>query len=389
MFIRTTAINKILKLNKFIKGVQGGTSAGKTFAIIPILIDLCAKNKNLEVSIVAESIPHLKRGAMKDFKKIMVFTGRWFDKRWNASDFKYTFANGSQIEFFSADNDAKLRGARRDVLYMNECNNMTFHAYTELASRTKQYVYLDWNPTNEFWFHNELIKDDDVDFIIVNYKDNEACPESALNFILKAEKKAKTSDFWNNWYKVYGLGEIGSLQGVVFNNWQTIETLPKEAELVGRGMDFGFTNDPTTIIDIYKYNQKYILDERLYKTGLTNSDIWNEFKRLQLDNSIVTIADSAEPKSITELSRLGMKIQGAIKGADSIKFGIQKMQQEDFLVTDRSVNLIKELRMYSWATDREGNSLNKPIDDYNHTIDSVRYYFNSKPKAKAPRSRLI
>jgi len=137
-FIRTTAINKILGLKKFVKGIQGGTSAGKTFGIIPILIDIAAKNPMVEISIVSESIPHLKRGAMKDFKKIMAETGRWFDERWNATDFKYTFANKSQIEFFSADSDAKLRGARRDFLYMNECNNVTFHAYTELASRTKQ-----------------------------------------------------------------------------------------------------------------------------------------------------------------------------------------------------------------------------------------------------------
>lgn len=389
MFIRTTAINKILKLNKFVKGIQGGTSAGKTFAIIPIIINKCIKNNLLEVSVVAESIPHLKRGAIKDFKKIMVTTGRWVDSRWNASDFKYTFANGSTIEFFSADNDSKLRGARRDVLYMNECNNMTFHAYTELASRTKLEVYLDWNPTNEFWFHNELKDDDDVDFIILNYQDNEACPESALNFILKAKEKANTSDFWRNWYKVYGLGEIGSLQGVVFNNWKTIDFVPAEAKLVGRGMDFGYTNDPTTMVDIYQLNGEYIFDEVLYKTGLTNPEIWREFKSKNLDNSIYTIADSAEPKSIQELTNLGMRIKGAEKGKDSILFGIQKMQEHEFKVTQRSVNLIKELRSYSWDKDREGNQLNRPQDSNNHLIDACRYFFLSKPNSVKPKSRLI
>ena len=389
MFIRTTAINKILKLNKFVKGIQGGTSAGKTFAIIPIIINKCIKNNLLEVSVVAESIPHLKRGAIKDFKKIMVTTGRWVDSRWNASDFKYTFANGSTIEFFSADNDSKLRGARRDVLYMNECNNMTFHAYTELASRTKLEVYLDWNPTNEFWFHNELKDDDDVDFIILNYQDNEACPESALNFILKAKEKANTSDFWRNWYKVYGLGEIGSLQGVVFNNWKTIDFVPAEAKLVGRGMDFGYTNDPTTMVDIYQFNGGFIFDEVLYKTGLTNPEIWRDFKSKNLDNSIYTIADSAEPKSIQELTNLGMRIKGAEKGKDSILFGIQKMQEHEFKVTQRSINLIKELRSYSWDKDREGNQLNRPQDSNNHMIDAIRYFFLSKPNSVKPKSRLI
>jgi phage terminase large subunit len=326
---------------------------------------------------------------MKDFKKIMVQTNRWFDERWNATDFKYTFANGSIIEFFSADNDSKLRGARRDGLYMNECNNMTFHAYTELASRTKEFVYLDWNPTSEFWFHKELLNDSDVDFLIVNYLDNEACPESALNFILKAKEKSKKSKFWENWYNVYGLGQIGNLEGVIFADWKQIDKIPIDAKLVGRGMDFGYTNDPTTLTDIYLYNNEYIFDERIYRTGLTNPDIWREFKALNMDNLIYTIADSAEPKSIQELSHLGMKIQGATKGADSIMFGVQKMQEVNFSVTSNSLNLIKELRSYTWATDKEGNKLNKPIDNHNHAIDGIRYFFNSKPKNKAPRSRLL
>jgi len=389
MFIRTTVINKISKLSKFIKGIQGGTSAGKTFGILPLLINKASKKPLLEISVVAESIPHLKRGAMKDFKKIMVQTNRWFDERWNATDFKYTFANGSIIEFFSADNDAKLRGARRDGLYMNECNNMTFHAYTELASRTKEFVYLDWNPTSEFWFHKELMNDSDVDFLIVNYLDNEACPESALNFILKAKEKSKTSKFWANWYNVYGLGQIGNLEGVIFSDWKQLDKIPLDAKLVGRGMDFGYTNDPTTITDIYQWNNEYIFDERIYRTGLTNPEIWREFKSLNIDNSIYTIADSAEPKSIQELSSLGMKIIGATKGADSIMYGIQRMQENNFYVTSNSLNIIKELRAYTWAVDREGNKLNKPIDNFNHAIDGIRYFFTSKPKAKAPRSRLL
>jgi phage terminase large subunit len=280
-FIRTTAINKILRMKRFIRGIQGGTSAGKTYAIIPILVDIAAKSPYSEISIVAESIPHLKRGAMKDFKKIMFETGRWFDDRWNATDFKYNFANGSQIEFFSADNDAKLRGARRDWLYMNECNNMTFHSYTELASRTKQGVFLDWNPTNPFWFHDELINDPDVDFIIINYTDNEACPESALNFILKAKEKADAgSAFWANWFRVYGLGEIGSLDGVVFQNWQQCERIPAESEFISYGLDWGFTNDPTALVEVFRYDGKIYINELLYQTKLTNSEIVNHLKQL-------------------------------------------------------------------------------------------------------------
>ena len=370
MFIKTTAIKKIRTLTRFVKGVQGGTSAGKTFAILPILCDIATKNPLSEISIVAESIPHLKRGAMKDFKKIMVETGRFDDARWNASDFKYTFANGSQIEFFSADNDAKLRGARRDWLYMNECNNMTFHSYTELASRTKQGVYLDWNPTNTFWFHNELLNDKDVDFLTINYTDNEACPESALNFILKAKEKAEQGNaFWQNWYKVYGLGEIGNLEGVIFNNWQQIDKIPADAKLIGIGCDFGYTNDPTALIEVYTYNGRRYVNELMYRSGMLNSDIAKVLPR-----NVITYADSSEPKSIDEIKRYGIMIKGVTKGKDSIKYGIDVMQQQEYFVTSQSENLIKELRSYSWDKDKEGKKLNKPIEYFNHAIDALRYH---------------
>jgi len=374
MFIRTTAINKILKLKKFCRGVQGGSSAGKTFAIIPILIDIASEIPLSEISVVAESIPHLKRGAMKDFKKIMVETGRFFDDRWNATDFKYTFANGSQIEFFSADNDAKLRGARRDWLYMNEANNMNFHSYTELASRTKKGVYLDWNPTNPFWFHDELINDSDVDFLIINYLDNEACPESALNFINKAKQKAdQGSGFWTNWYRVYGLGEIGSLEGVVFNNWVQCDAIPKEAEFISYGLDWGFTNDPSAFIETYRYNGKIYVNELFYKTGMLNSDIVAMLKQLGVSTSQCIVADSSEPKSIQDVTNAGFYVEAARKGGDSVKASIDRLQQYDIVVTKNSLNLIKELRQYKWAKDREGKALNAPEDVMNHAIDCLRY----------------
>jgi phage terminase large subunit len=374
MFIRTSAINKILKLKKFCRGVQGGSSAGKTYAILPILIDIATKKPLSEISVVAESIPHLKRGAMKDFKKIMVETGRFFDDRWNATDFKYTFANGSQIEFFSADNDAKLRGARRDWLYMNEANNMNFHSYTELASRTKKGVYLDWNPTDAFWFHDELINDADVDFLIINYMDNEACPESALNFINKAKQKADAgSSFWTNWYRVYGLGEIGSLEGTVFNNWIQCDKIPKDAEFISYGLDWGFTNDPTSLIEVYRYESKIYVNELLYQTQLTNSDIVAKLKAFQINTSQCIVADSAEPKSIQDLTNAGYYVEPARKGPDSIKASIDRLQQYDIVVTKNSLNLIKELRQYKWAKDREGKALNAPEDVMNHAIDCLRY----------------
>ena len=373
MFKRTTCINKILELNNFVKGVQGGTSAGKTFGILPIEIDVCCKVPMTETSVVAESIPHLKRGAIRDFKKIMVDTGRWVDSHWHGTDKMYTFSNGSTIEFFSADNDSKLRGARRDRLYMNEANNLTFHAYTELASRTKQSVILDWNPTNPFWFHEELMNDEDVDFLIVNYLDNEACPDSARKFIEKAKEKALTSNWWANWYKVYGLGEVGVLEGVIFNNWRQIDNTPSSAKLIGYGMDFGYTNDPTTLIALYKLNNEIIIDELIYEKGLTNNDIAKRMIRLGIDKRDYIVADSAEPKSIKEINEYGFKVQGAEKGKDSINFGISILQDYNMLVTSNSTNLIKELRSYSYDKTKEGKTLNTPIDDFNHCIDPLRY----------------
>jgi phage terminase large subunit len=369
MFKKTTAIRKILNLKKRIKIIQGGTSAGKTFGILPVLIDKATKREGIEISVVAETIPHLRRGALKDFLKIMKWTGRFFEDRFNKSLLRYEFANGSVIEFFSADDSSKLRGARRDILYINECNNVTFDSYNELAIRTRSEVYLDFNPANEFWVHTELKDEPDSDFLILTYKDNEALDESIVTQIEKNRDKAKTSSYWANWWKVYGEGQLGMLEGVVFSNWKLIDTIPKDARLIGIGLDFGYTNDPTAIIEIYNYNGQRIVNERAYQTGLLNSDIAK-----LLPKNVVVYADSSEPKSIDEIKRFGITIKGVTKGKDSINYGIDVMQSQSYLVTNQSTNLIKELRSYIWDTDKQGKRLNKPIDHFNHAIDALRYH---------------
>ena len=369
MLVRTTAINKIIKLNKRVKIIQGGTSAGKTFGILPILIDKATKNSNIEISVVAESIPHLRRGALKDFLNIMKWTGRYFEQRFNKSFLRYEFANGSYIEFFSADDSSKLRGARRDILYINECNNVDFNSYNELAIRTKQEIYLDFNPANEFWVHTELKDEGDSDFLILTYKDNEALDERIVKEIEKNKLKAKTSSYWENWWRVYGEGLVGMLEGVVFSNWKVIDKIPDEARLLGYGVDFGYSVDPSSIIEVYNYNGERILNEICYETGLVNTDI---AKKLQ--KNVIAYADSSEPKSIEEIRRTGQVIKGVRKGADSINFGIQIMQSQSYLVTSKSSNLIKELRAYCWDKDRTGKQLNKPTDSFNHAVDAVRYH---------------
>ena len=369
MFKVTTAIRKILALKKRIKIIQGGTSAGKTFGILPILIDKAARHSGLEISVVAETIPHLRRGALKDFLKIMRWTNRYVDANFNKSLLRYEFANGSVIEFFSADDASKLRGARRDILYINECNNVTFESYNELAIRTKKEVYLDFNPANEFWVHTELKDEPDSDFIILTYLDNEALDQSIIDQIEKNKEKAKTSEYWRNWWNVYGLGLVGSLEGVVFNNWKIVDTIPSEARLIGIGLDFGYSVDPTAIVEIYQYNGQRIVNEKVYRTGMLNSDIAKE-----LPKHVVVYADSAEPKSIEEIRRQGITIKGVTKGKDSINYGIDVMQRQDYLVTANSTNLIKELRAYCWDTDKTGVRLNKPAGGNDHIIDALRYH---------------
>jgi phage terminase large subunit len=299
----------------------------------------------------------------------MKWMNKWHEAQFNKSLLTYQFLNGSSFEFFSADDSSKLRGARRDVLYINECNNITFESYNELAIRTKKAVYLDFNPANEFWVHTELKDEPDSEFIILTYKDNEALDKSIVEQIEKNRLKAETSSYWSNWWRVYGLGEIGMLEGVIFSNWKQIDQLPSDARLVGIGLDFGYTNDPTSAIEIYNYNGTRILNELVYQTGMLNSDIAK-----RLPKNVVVYADSSEPKSIDEIRRYGITIKGVTKGKDSINYGIDVMQQQEYLVTSNSVNLIKELRAYCWDVDKAGTRLNKPIDTNNHAIDALRYH---------------
>ena len=369
MFQRTSATNKVLSLKRRIKIIQGGTSASKTYSILAVLINKAIIQPNLEISVVAESIPHLRRGALKDFIKILKWTNRFDDSQFNKSLLTYQFKNGSIFEFFSADDSSKLRGARRDILYINECNNISFESYNELAIRTKKEVFLDFNPANEFWVHTELKDEQDSDFLILTYKDNEALDKSIVDQIEKNRLKAETSAYWSNWWRVYGLGEIGMLEGVIFSNWKQIDKLPAEAKLIGIGLDFGYTNDPTAAVEIYNYNGTRILNELVYRTGMLNSDIAKI-----LPKNVVIYADSSEPKSIDEIKRYGKTIKGVTKGKDSINYGIDVMQQQEYLVTSQSTNLIKELRAYCWDVDKQGTRLNKPIDTNNHAIDALRYH---------------
>ena len=382
-FHHTTAIKRIRRMTARKKIIQGGTSAGKTYAILAVLIHIAAKAKT-EISVVSESIPHLRRGAMKDFGKVMQWTNRWRDEGWNKTLLTYTFANGSTIEFFSADQEAKLRGARRQVLYINEANNIEFEAYHQLAIRTSEAIYIDFNPVSEFWAHTEVLAEQDSELLVLTYRDNEALPATIRDDIEAAQVKAATSTYWANWWKVYGLGEVGSLQGVVFDDWQQVDGIDFAGDkLVAIGLDWGYTNDPTAVVAVYKRGSSILLHELIYQNGLTNQDIAEHLRKLGIGRSWPIIADSAEPKSIEEVHRLGFNIHPATKGADSIRNSIDILKRQPLLVTRESTNLIKELRNYTWDTDRTGASLGVPIDRYNHAIDAIRYVALNKLSANA------
>jgi phage terminase large subunit len=373
MFKRTTAVNKILSLTKRKKVIQGGTSASKTYSILAILIDKACKNPKLEISVVSETIPHLRRGAIKDFKKIMQGTNRWIDSHWNSTLLTYSFGNGSFIEFFSTDQEDRLRGARRNILYVNEANNISFEAYYQLAIRTSSDIYIDFNPSESFWAHNEVLNESDAELLILTYRDNEALPDNVVGDLNQAKEKAKTSAYWANWCRVYIDGQIGHLQGAVFDNWDQVPEIPKDATFISYGMDFGFTNDPTALLGVWKQNGQLYVKELIYQTRLTNQDIANKLTELKITRQQLIVADSAEPKSIEELSRHGFQVQGAMKGADSIRASIANLQQYKINVTSDSLNLIKELRSYKWEVTKSGETINKPIDFQNHAIDALRY----------------
>ena len=368
MLIETTAQKKIIVLSKRIRIVQGGTSSSKTFSIIPLLIDHAINNELSEISIVSESMPHLKRGALRDFKKIMEWTDNFFPENYNKSSSTYTFGNGSFIEFFDAGNPSKLRGARRDVLFINECNNVDFEAYQQLAMRTREFIYLDYNPTFEFWVDTELKNDDDVDKVVLTYLDNEAAPESAVKEILKAKEKAeKGNDYWVNWFRVYGLGLTGVLQGAIFTNWK--EGQFQEVSKSVYGQDFGFSSDPTTLVKtcIDTDNKIIYLKECYYLKGLTSSEIAS--LNIKHAGNDLIIADSADPRLINEIASKGCNIFPTIKGKGSIIYGISLIQDYDLIVDPESLNLIKELQNYVWLEKKSQT----PCDNYNHLIDALRY----------------
>lgn len=369
MYIKTTATHKIASLRQRIRAVSGGSSASKTISILIWLIGYAQHKEvsNQIISVISESMPHLRKGAMRDFENIMRTQGYWEEKRWNATNSVYTFPKNNIFEFFSADDSDKVRGPRRDVLFVNEVNNIGLETFTQLEIRTRKIIFLDWNPVSEFWWYTDVAPFYHHDFLILTYKDNEALLQSEV----EAFEVHKRNPNRVNWWKVYGEGQLGEAEGRVYKNWQVIDELPYEARLEGYGVDFGYTNDPTAIVADYYYNGGHILHEITYTKQLSNRQITDIL--LNLPPALV-LADSAEPKSIDEIKSYGVSIVGALKGRGSVLQGIQYVQDQRVSVTKQSVNLLKEYRNYLWLTDpKSGKHLNDPAPINDHCMDAIRY----------------
>lgn len=393
----TTAVKKILSLRKRLRVIQGSSSAGKTIAVLLIFISLAQRQceyctflkeqhkgncpckrftpaKTRLYSVVSETLPHLKKGAIRDFLNIMEGHGYYKETQWNRTDFIYTFETGSKIEFFSADSPDKVRGPRRDVLFINEANNISYETYTQLAIRTNDTIYIDYNPVSEFWVHEEVIPHADHDFIILTYKDNEGLPQAVVDDL--ESRRHNTA-----WWRVYGEGQLGGQEGRVYSNWTAIDELPAGARLERYGLDFGYSNDPTALVALYYYDGGYILDEIIFQKGLSNKQIADTISAQEY--KALVVADSAEPKSIDEIRAYGINVIPAVKGRDSIRNGIQVLQDQRISYTKRSINLAKEYRNYLWARDKDDKPTGDPIEIWNHTLDAVRYAITSIASIKA------
>ena len=348
---------------------QGGTSSGKTYSIMQVLYILAMQQGRQVVTVVGQDIPNLKVGAYRDAKTILesskVLQG-WFPTI-NEGERIIKCANGSIIEFKSYADAQDAKNGKRDYLFVNEANGISYDVFWQLAIRTRKKIFLDYNPSARFWCHDEVIGREDTRLIISDHKKNP---------FLSDEEHARIEGIEDpELWKVYARGLTGKIQGLVLTNWDIVDSLPPEYEwkMSAYGLDFGFTNDPSALEHVVLCHGDLYIDELLYSTGLTNPDIAQRAHDNGIDSQQQIIADCAEPKSIRELQAAGLWVTPSPKGQDSIVSGIDILKRYRLHVTRRSVGILSNLRSYQWGKDRDGNMTNKPEDKNNHGIDAIRY----------------
>nr|DAN89882.1 MAG TPA: terminase large subunit [Caudoviricetes sp.] len=354
---------------------QGGTSSGKTYSIIQVLFTLSILFPMSVTTVVGQDIPNLKKGAYRDAKNIYNSTDelqKWFDKP-NETDRLFTCRNGSIIEFSSFKDAQDAKSGKRDYLFINEADGLSYDIYWQLALRTRRKIFIDYNPSARFWVHENLIGKPNVKLIISDHRHNP--------FLSEEQHKEIEGITDTELFKVYARGKTGKITGLIFNNWDIVDAMPDIYKLRCTGIDFGFVNDPTAIIDVRFSNGDLWLDEVAYCRGMLNEDIYDVYCKY-IGKGIKCVADSAEPKSIAELKDMGLQIEASEKGKDSIRIGIDILKRYKWHITRRSVNIRRELLAYKWKIDRDGIPLNEPVDYMNHALDAIRYVALNKLRVR-------
>lgn len=365
----TTALKKMRALDKRIAVIQGGTSAGKTFDQLLIELNEAIVQDGILTTIMSDTMPNLRHGAMRDFITIAKETHVWDVSQWNSTYSTLTLPNGSAIEFYSAETEDAL-GARRDRLFVNEANRISWETFSQLEIRTKQKITLDFNPVNEFWAHTELLKRSDVDFLKLNYLDNEALdPE-----IVKA-LEMRRGDGTSNWWRVYGEGEIGSLEGNVYSGWIAVDEIPESCVLKRYGVDFGFTNDPTAVVAVYEdENQGIWLKTILCDNKILTPDLIARLKELP---DALFVCDNARPEIIAEMQASGLRAIGSNKTAgekmNGKRYNIELVQRRTVHYLREDKQLEREFLTYAWRKKKTGEMLDEPVDGNDHLMDAIAY----------------
>lgn len=371
MKIQTTKI--YAKVDNAIKkgfttvSAQGSSRSSKTYNILIWLVIYCLNNPKTRLSIVRATLPALKGSVFIDFKEILYKLDIFDEKALNKSELIYTFSNGSWVEFFSTDSEQKIRGRKRDVLYCNEANELKFIEWQQLKMRTTKFAIVDYNPsfTDDHWLC-DVNKDKRTHHFISTYKDNPFLEQTIIDEIESLQYKNKS--LW----QVYGLGQQAMIEGLVFDKFHIVTEIPKWVKSVYIGVDFGYTQDPTAIVQVAFLDNKVYINEICYQTKMLTSEIIRELKPFR---SYKTISESADPRLVQEIYNAGINIHPVTKGKGSVMEGISKMLEYDIYITERSVNAIKEIKNYTYEQDKEGKWLNTPVDKFNHILDSVRYVF--------------
>jgi phage terminase large subunit len=364
---------------KRIRVNQGGSSSGKTYSIMQVLFILAMQTCGQVITVVGQDIPNLKKGSYRDattIRKNSKILQQWFPKV-NEGERIFYCINGSIIEFCSFKDGQDAKNGKRDYLFVNEANGVSWEIYWQLAIRTRVGIFIDYNPSARFWVHEQLIGRHDVELIISDHRQNHYLTEQLHNMIEGIED----DELW----KVYARGATGSISGLVFSHYNIVEALPprEEWKMSVYCLDYGFTNDPTTLQHLVLAHGEIWTDELIYSTGMTNPMIAERAKALGLTRADTIIADSAEPKSNAELRSMGLNVQGCVKGADSIINGIDILKRYVWNVTRNSTGIRKELQNYKWKVTKDGVTTNQPVDCFNHGIDAVRYGALEKLKVAA------